>query len=245
MAEYGLIGRTLKHSFSKRCFEEQFSHLRGVVTYELFELTAIDSLPAFLKAHPFLRGFNVTIPYKESIIPYLDRLSPEAEAIGAVNCVKWEDGCLVGCNTDYLGVDSSFRSLLGGVLPERALVLGTGGASKAVCHALKVFGIPCDLVSRDPQKGDYTYETLSRKGLSNYRLIINATPVGTWPRVEEAPDIPYGDLTSDHFLLDLVYNPSLTAFQRNGALRGAHTMNGEVMLREQARASWRVWGLIE
>lgn len=244
MELYGLIGRSLGHSFSKRLFEERFSQIRPEVGYALFELPTIEALPHFLESHPQLRGFNVTIPYKEAVIPYLDRLSPEAEAIGAVNCVKREPEGWVGYNTDYHGFLDSLETLLQGELPERALVLGTGGASKAVQQALHRLKIPYEVVSRDPRRGDYTYETLRERGLAPYRLVVNATPIGTYPAVEEAPALPYPTLTPDHRLFDLVYNPPVTAFLAEGRARGARTLNGEPMLLCQAEASWRIWGLL-
>ncbi len=245
MVEYGLVGRSLKHSFSQRCFQERFGAEDGsLVKYSLFELSSIDELPSFWAAHPDLAGFNVTIPYKEAIIPYLDRLDHVAASIGAVNCVKREGNDWVGYNTDYTGLVESLRELLGGALPEHALVLGTGGASLAVQYALVEFGIGYDLLSRDPLRGNYTYDNLPTEVLSASKLVINATPVGTYPAVEEAPRLPYAYLTPDHFLLDLVYNPPLTTFLDYGNQRGARTMNGERMLRLQAEASWKIWGLI-
>lgn len=241
---YGLIGRTLTHSFSERYFRERFGEDKEV-NYSLFELPEIEALPDFWRSHPALQGFNVTIPYKQQIIPYLDRLDPTAEAVGAVNCVKREGNQWIGYNTDVCGVEDSMHALLkGGGMADCALLLGTGGASQAVRYVLHRMGIGCKVVSRSLERGDYTYSDLTEEVVRRSKLIINATPVGTFPAVNEAPELPYHALTSDHFLFDLVYNPPLTAFLRQGHEQGARIMNGERMLRSQAEASWQIWGLI-
>ncbi len=246
IVEYGLIGRTLKHSFSERYFNARFGHyMNPQYTYTLFELPEIEELPAFLEAHPNLRGFNVTNPYKQCIIPYLDRLDCAAQWVGAVNCVKRENDGWVGYNTDYLGVaDSLQQFLLCAVKPEQALILGTGGASQAVQYALRMLEIPYALVSRSPERGEYTYENLPEREVLRSKLIINATPLGTYPTVDEAPEIPYEYLTPDHYLFDLVYNPPFTKFLQQGAASGAHTMSGDLMLRSQAEASWKIWRIL-
>lgn len=242
MNEYGLIGRSLKHSFSKRYFTQKFVR-EGIADscYTLFELAAIEELPALLEHHPNLRGFNVTIPYKQAVIPYLTRLDPVAERVGAVNCVKREADGWVGYNTDVEGLYVALSELLQGRYVERALVLGTGGASQAVQYALTELAIPYDLLSRDPLRGNYTYETLPVELLHETRLVINATPVGTYPECDQAPSLPYAYLTPDHLLLDLVYNPPMTAFLSYGAQRGARILNGESMLHAQAEAAWQIW----
>ena len=172
----------------------------------------------------------------------LDRIAPEAQAIGAVNCIRrLRDGSLEGHNTDIAGLRAALDRLLGGVEPAQALVLGTGGASQAVQYALAERGIPFALVSRDAAKGNYTYDNLPCEAVAESRLIVNASPVGTYPAVDAAPRIPYGFVTPGHYLLDLVYNPPLTQFLDYGRQRGAHILNGETMLREQAEASWRIW----
>lgn len=243
MRRYGLIGRPLGHSASAAYFAAKFAR-EGIAdcTYELYELPAIEALPDLLAATPELCGFNVTIPYKRAVMRYLDDLSYDARAIGAVNCVRREaDGRLVGYNTDIVGLRAAFDALLRGDEPEHALLLGTGGAAQAVQYALAERGIPFDIVSRDPARGNYTYDNLPCELVAASRLVINATPVGTYPAVDAAPRIPYAYLTPDHRLLDLVYNPPLTQFLDFGRQRGARILNGETMLHGQAEAAWRIW----
>lgn len=242
MREYGLIGYSLGHSFSAGYFAEKFSR-EGIegCSYTLLELPSIEDLPRLLLEHPDLCGFNVTIPYKQAVIPYLDDLSHEARMIGAVNCVKREGDQLVGYNTDVIGLRTSLACFLAGDIPEDALVLGTGGASQAVQYVLAEYGIRFELVSRDAAKGNYTYDNLPVEVLQRSRLIVNASPVGTYPRVEEAPRIPYAYLTPQHYLFDLVYNPPLTAFLNYGKQRGSHICNGSEMLVGQAEAAWEIW----
>jgi len=241
MKEYGLIGRPLGHSNSAKYFAEKF--LREKIadcSYSLFELPSIEALPGLLAEHPDLCGFNVTIPYKQQVIRYLDALSFEARNIGAVNCVRREGGRLVGYNTDAIGLRQSLARFLT-ALPERALVLGTGGASQAVQYILSELGIAFDLVSRDAARGNYTYDNLPCEAVEAAKLIVNATPVGTFPNVEEAPRIPYAFLSPEHYLFDLVYNPPLTSFLDYGRQRGAHIRNGEEMFVAQAEAAWQIW----
>ena len=185
MKRYGLIGYPLGHSFSARYFADKFAR-EGIADcrYDLYELKTIEELPALLEAQPELRGFNVTIPYKQQIIPYLDDLSPETRMIGAVNCVRCEGRRLTGYNTDVTGLRASLETFLGGERPERALVLGTGGASQAVQYVLAQMEIPFDLVSRNPATGNYTYDEVSDEVIGSHRLIINASPVGMHPNVE-------------------------------------------------------------
>jgi shikimate dehydrogenase len=244
MRRFGLIGRKLGHSFSAKYFAEKFERegLSAECEYSLYELSEIGQVEEFVGSTPSLVGFNVTIPYKQQIIPFLDDLSDEARAIGAVNCVKIApDGHRVGYNTDVVGIRSSLDKLLGDAKIESALILGTGGASQAVQYALSERGIAYDLISRDPAKGNYTYDNLPVEVVESSKLIINATPVGTWPDVEEAPRIPYAYLTPEHHLLDLVYNPPLTQFLAYGQQRGAKIMNGERMFLGQAAAGWVIW----
>lgn len=243
MRRFGLVGRTLTHSFSAAYFAEKFRR-EGLddCSYALYELPSVDGVRDLLEREPELCGFNVTIPYKQSILPLLDELSFEAQCIGAVNCVKLTaGGRLCGYNTDVEGIHASLTRLLDGELPDEALVLGTGGASQAVQYALAQWGIPYRLVSRDVARGDYTYDNLPCEVVERSHLIINATPVGTYPAVNEAPRIPYGYVTPAHRLFDLVYNPPLTQFLDYGRQRGARTLNGELMLHVQAEASWRIW----
>lgn len=241
MREFGIIGRPLGHSASARHFTAKFENEGLDCHFEQYELPSIEALPELLERVP-LEGFNVTIPYKQQVMRYLDGLSDEAAKIGAVNCVRrYADGRMIGHNTDIIGLRVALAELLDGVVPEHALVLGTGGASQAVQYALTELGIPFDLISRDPAKGNYTYDNLPVEVVAESKLIINATPVGTWPNVEEAPRIPYAYLTPEHHLLDLVYNPPLTQFLDYGQQRGAKIMNGERMFLGQAAAGWAIW----
>lgn len=242
MRKFGLIGKTLKHSFSAKYFAEKFERESiDDCSYELFELPAIDHLKNLLSSTPELRGFNVTIPYKLQVIPMLDSISVEAERINAVNCVKIENGKLHGYNTDIVGLRDSIGKLLGGAYVDRALILGTGGASQAVQYLMAELGIEFELVSRDPMKGSLTYDQITPEVLQIHTLIINTTPLGTYPNVEEAPTLPYAYLTPNHYLFDLVYNPEVTQFLSFGEQRGAHTLNGLTMLLSQAEESWRIW----
>lgn len=212
--------------------------------------------------HPNLKGFNVTIPYKEAIIPFLDEIDKTAKEVGAVNTVKvLENGKLKGFNTDVVGIEKTLRLSVRGtskgtsvtpeggyVVPLRylaklspALVLGTGGASKAVQYVLKKHHFPYHLVSRDPQKGNFTYQNQTPEIIKSHLLIINATPVGMAPHINEAPSIPYESISPQHVLFDLIYNPEETLFLRNGKAKGALTFNGLTMLHAQAEASWLIW----
>jgi shikimate dehydrogenase len=195
-----------------------------------------------LAEYPDLQGFNVTIPYKKEIIPLLNTISPEAEAIGAVNCVKVAGGKLHGHNTDAVGFEAGLARLIGSERP-LALVLGTGGASFAVRYVLGRLGIDHSVISRTKSADTITYNELTPETVEEHRLIINTTPLGTWPDVESKPAIPYDALSPQHFLYDLVYNPPVTAFLAEGMKRGAATLNGEVMLTVQAEESWNIWNL--
>lgn len=245
MPLYGLIGRRLSHSFSQTYFTQKFSHLHlDEHRYELFELASPAELPALLAAHPELRGLNVTVPYKELVWPYLDEVAPSAGRVGAVNMIEVRpDGRLVGHNTDYLGFQESLRRFfpVGDDPAARALVLGTGGAAKAVEVGLRELGISYWLVSRDPLRAGLTYDDLTPALLDGHRLIINATPVGTYPAVDECPPLPYPALGAQHYLYDLIYNPAETLFLRHGREAGAHTKNGFEMLSLQAEAAWAIW----
>ncbi len=243
MRRFGLIGRPLGHSASAAYFTAKFER-EGIAdcSFALYELPEIEDLPRLLREIPDLAGFNVTIPYKREVMRYLDDLSFDARMIGAVNCVRREaDGRLTGHNTDIVGLRATLDELLGGDSPGQALVLGTGGASQAVQYALTERSIPFALVSRDPAKGNYTYDNLPCEVVEQSVLIVNATPVGTYPAVDCAPRIPYAYVTPAHRLLDLVYNPPLTQFLSYGQQRGARIMNGERMFRAQAEAAWKIW----
>lgn len=242
MRRYGLIGRSLGHSFSARYFAGKFRR-EGITEcdYSLYELPSIEALPELLAAQPELEGFNVTIPYKQQVFNYLNDVSEEAVRIGAVNCVRRDGERLTGYNTDIEGIRLSLKILFGEDTPEAALVLGTGGASQAVQYALAEAGIPYEIVSRDPARGNLSYGDLTPEIVAEHRLIVNATPVGTFPHVGDAPQLPYDALTPTHYLFDLVYNPERTQFLLRGGRQGAHTLNGLPMLEAQAEASWRIW----
>lgn len=244
MRRFGLIGRKLSHSFSAEYFTEKFEResLSDECRYDLFEMEDISCVEEFIASTVGLVGFNVTIPYKQQIIPYLTSLSDEARNIGAVNCVKLlSDGSRIGYNTDVDGVRVSLDKLLGVDEIESALVLGTGGASQAVQYVLAERGISFSLVSRDATKGNIVYDDITPEITASDRLIINTTPVGMYPHNDQAPDIPYEELTSNHYLFDLVYNPERTLFLERGAVRGAHTLSGLDMLYAQAESAWKIW----
>lgn len=241
MKIYGIIGWPLGHSFSKPYFEDKFARL-GLADhrYYNFPLENIAELSGILSEYSDLCGFNVTIPYKKEIIGWLDGISPEAEAIGAVNCVKIENGKLYGYNTDAYGFRAGLEKLIGTERPD-ALVLGSGGAANAVCHELSELGVKFFNVSRSKKLNNLTYDELSPEIMSAHRLIVNTTPLGTWPDTEQKPDIPYDHIGPQHLLYDLVYNPPVTAFLAKGRKRGAKTLNGETMLHAQAEKSWAIW----
>lgn len=241
MKTYGIIGWPLGHSFSRRYFTEKFAAL-GLDGYRYlnFPIEDISGLDRVLQEHPDLCGFNVTIPYKKAIMDRLDLISGEAKAIGAVNCVKISGGRLEGHNTDAYGFRIGLRELLGNERP-RALVLGTGGASNAVRYELERAGIEYTMVSRTKTADRATYAELTAETVEGHKLIVNTTPLGTWPDTDAKPDIPYDAISRGHFLYDLVYNPPVTAFLAEGQNRGAKILNGERMLREQAEMGWKIW----
>lgn len=244
MRTFGLLGRSLAHSFSQAYFSQKFDRL-GLADcrYELFELATASDLPQLLARQPNLAGLNVTIPYKEQIWPYLTRMAPSAALVGAVNVVEFlADGSLVGHNTDYVGFRESLRKFYPQVAAgQRALILGTGGAAKAVAVALRELGIAYWFVSRDALTAQLTYAELTPALVSAHPLIINTTPLGTYPAVQECPLLPYDALTPGHYLFDLIYNPRETLFLERGRLAGAHTKNGFEMLELQAEAAWSIW----
>ena len=239
MRHFGLIGRELGHSFSAKFFNGKFASEGIDADYKLFELESIEELKNLLATTP-LNGFNVTIPYKESIIPYLSELSTTAREVGAVNCVEVREGKLIGHNTDAAGIEASLHWL---DLAEgtKALVLGSGGASKATQYVLRKLGIEFKVVSRDASRGDITYSELTPEVIAEHKLIINATPVGMSPNVEVAPQLDYEHIGSEHRVFDLVYNPAQTEFLRRAKEQGASTMGGILMLQTQAIASWHIW----
>lgn len=245
MKTFGLIGYPLKHSFSYRFFGDKFTNEGIDAQYSNFELENIGLLPQIIKENPELAGLNVTIPYKEQVIPFLDELDSTAKAIGAVNVIKiTRDGDkihLKGFNSDLIGFQNSISPLIDSSIHTKALILGTGGASKAVEYGLKDLGIETKYVSRSPKNGIITYQELTQELLAEYKVIVNASPVGTFPNVDECPNIPYQYLNSDHLLYDLVYNPPITKFLELGAKQGAKTKNGSEMLQLQAIAAWDIW----
>lgn len=239
--QYGLIGYPLGHSFSKKFFEEKFSKLKLPHKYTLFELNRIDEVEGIISNYN-LKGFNVTIPYKQEIIPFLSKLDKSAELVGAVNVVKIVNGKLIGYNTDY----PAFRTTLKKWLDNsnlKALVLGTGGASKAIVAALNDLKIAHHYVSRTKSETSITYQQLnnSKQFIQEFNLIINTTPLGTTPNVESAPEIPYNLLTPSHYLYDLVYNPEQTRFLKNASTQSCKTKNGVEMLHLQAELTWDIW----
>ncbi|MBP6065592.1 shikimate dehydrogenase [Bacteroides sp.] len=244
MQMYGLIGYPLKHSFSIGYFNEKFRSEHIDAEYVNFEIADINLFKAIVNDHPNLCGLNVTIPYKEQVIPYLDSLDPDAAKIGAVNVIKIirQKGKikLVGYNSDIIGFTQSIQPLL---LPhhKRALILGTGGASKAVFHGLKQLGIESTFVSRTHDQGAIIYEELTPEIMAEHTVIVNCTPVGMYPKVDFCPNIPYEYLTPNHLLYDLLYNPNTTLFMKKGEEQGAVSKNGLEMLLLQAFAGWEIW----
>lgn len=241
MAQFGLIGYPLTHSYSKKFFTKKFKNENIDCIYENFEIDDIRKIKEVLSQNPDLKGLNVTSPYKEAIIPYLTDIDPVAKQIGSVNTIKITDSQLKGYNTDIFGFDALFAEAVGEKKVERALVLGTGGASKAVCHCLQQHGIAFDKVSRTPGKADMTYSDITPQTLRTHRLIVNATPVGMHPLEEEFPELPYQNLSSRNILIDLIYNPKETLFLEFGRTFNASTFNGHTMFVIQARKSWEIW----
>lgn len=240
MDKYGIIGYPLGHSFSRAFFTEKFQREHIDAEYVNFEIPSADMLPGIVQANPNLRGLNVTLPHKEAVIPMFDELSDEAKEIGAVNVIRVRDGRLKGFNSDIIGFVDSIRPLLK-PWHRHALVLGTGGASRAIRVGLQRLGIEWTYVSRTPAPGRLTYADLTSELMEHYQVIVNCSPVGMFPRVDACPDIPYQLLTGRHLLYDLVYNPQETLFLKRGAERGAAVKNGLEMLHLQALASWRFW----
>lgn len=240
MKLYGLIGYPLGHSFSKNYFTQKFEKEQLNCRFENFAIEDIALLPAILQNNPSLLGLCVTIPYKQKVISFLHELSSEVQQIGACNSIRISNGKLTGFNTDTIG----FRqSLIRQLQPyhTKALILGTGGASKAVEYVLQQLGIAYTLVSRSAGERSMRYEMLSEAVIKNHLLIINASPVGTFPDVNQCPAIPYEAIGSRHFLFDLIYNPEKTLFLKQGLERGAAVQNGHDMLIAQAEASWKLW----
>lgn len=242
MRTYGLIGFPLQRSFSSKFFTEKFAREGIDAEYLNFEIEDILQIREVILFNPNLRGLNVTIPYKEQVIPFLNEITPEAQKIGAVNTIKIEhEYHLTGYNTDYAGFRSSIEPLIRPGLHQRALILGTGGASKAVCQAFEDMGIGWKYVSRTGANDRFSYNEIDKDILHEYKIIVNCSPLGTFPKTDECPDIPYRFLTRGHLLYDLVYNPAETLFLKKGKAQGATVKNGAEMLELQALAAWEIW----
>lgn len=246
---YGLIGFPLIHSFSKTFFNQKFHAENIRARYDNFEIASIDFLPELLADTPSLAGLNVTIPYKEKVIPFLDDIDPLAARAGAVNVIKiihdrkgklLENRRLVGYNSDVAGFTDSIRPLITDNR-HRALVLGTGGAAKAVCVGLDMLDVEAQLVSRTAKPGVLTYADLTPDVVAEHKVIVNTTPLGMYPHVDEAPDIPYECLGPEHLCYDLLYNPDVTLFMKKAQANGAEVKNGLEMLLLQAFLSWEIW----
>jgi shikimate dehydrogenase len=238
MNRYALLGRALSHSFSKDFFTDYFLRNQIDASYTNCEL---DQIEDFKTIQFDFQGFNVTIPYKETIIPYLDSCDEVALEVGAVNTIKVIDNKLIGYNTDVIGFANMIKPFLTNK-HEKALIMGKGGASKAVTYVLENLGIDCFYLTRNKQgNSDFLYEEMNDFMAGSFKLIVNTTPVGMYPNVAETIDLPYEAMTAEHLLIDLIYNPEETEFLRNGRLRGAQTLNGLSMLKEQALASYKIW----
>ena len=245
MDRYGLIGYPLGHSFSISYFNQKFADEKINAKYENYEISDIDQLPEILDSYPDLCGLNVTIPYKEKVIPFLDSLSPEARAIGAVNVIRVKhegnNTILKGCNSDVIGFTQSIEPMLDKKWHKKALILGTGGASKAINYGLKSLGIEPVFVSRYERPGTIQYDKITPEVVKEYNVIVNCTPLGMYPKTEECPQLPYEAMDNHTIPYDLIYNPDQTLFMRKGAEHGADVKNGLEMLLLQAFASWEFW----
>lgn len=242
---YGLLGRSLGHSFSKDYFTKKFSELNLNYSYQNIEIDNVSDIIPFVRDNENLKGFNVTVPYKEEIIPYLDSLDDTAKNVGAVNTVKIEDGLLKGFNTDVIGfeilLEMAIRQQDCNIANKSALIFGSGGASKAVQYVLNKKNIPYKIVSRNVSKSGIGYEEVNNIGFAPYSLLINTTPVGMFPNVNECLKLPYSTIESPHIFIDLIYNPEESLFLKKARLKGAATYNGLIMLHEQAEAAWNIW----
>ncbi len=244
MTKFGLVGYPLGHSFSRSFFNDKFQGEKIDAEYLNFEIPSIEQFTEIIETHPELKGLNVTIPYKQQVMDYLDEVSPEARAIGAVNVVRVEHNGknvkLIGFNSDVIGFTQSIEPLLR-THHKKALILGTGGASKAINYGLKKLGLETLFVSRSKRDNCITYEDINADVLKEYEVIVNCSPKGMYPHTDECPDIPYEHLTYNNLLYDLVYNPEETLFMKNGKAHGAQVKNGLEMLILQALASWDFW----
>ena len=241
---YGLLGRKLGHSFSKEYFTDKFSRLNLNDSYVNIELDDVSEIVSFVKENNDLKGFNVTVPYKEAIIPYLDDIDNVAKEVGAVNTVKvYNNGMLKGFNTDVIGFEKLLESTRLQDYKTTSLIFGSGGASKAVQYVLRNNNIPFKIVSRNVDLGiKISYDEINSTGFSLYSLVINTTPVGMFPNVNEYLELPYSTITSQNIFIDLIYNPAETIFLEKARLKGAAVFNGLTMLYEQAEAAWKIWG---
>lgn len=241
MKTYGLIGRNISYSFSREYFREKFEKENIPATYQNFDLENLDSFRSIFSENPQIEGLNVTIPYKEEIIPYLDHLDPVAGQIGAVNTIRvGPHGLLTGFNTDYYGFIESIRRHLK-EYHLRALILGTGGASKAIAYGLGKLGINYQFVSRSPEPGELNYSELSEQHFDEFKVIINSTPLGTFPNINAYPPIPAQHLTPQHLVYDLIYNPAVTQLMKMGLEKKSTVVNGLEMLKLQAEKAWEIW----
>ena len=238
--KYGLLGKDIDYSFSRGYFKEKFAKEDIDAEYQNFDIPSIAEFPELLKNHKDTKGINVTIPYKESVMRYLNMLNPDAKMIGAVNTIKFSDGKLIGYNTDHYGFTQAITPFLK-KRHKKALILGTGGASKAVAFALEKLGIKFHFISRNPDFNEMNYKDIDEDTIKSYKLIINCTPLGTYPNVSSKPNIPYEAITEKHLLFDVIYNPTETAFLKLGKAQGATICNGLKMLEFQAEESWRIW----
>ncbi len=245
MDKYGLIGYPLGHSFSISYFNQKFADEGINAKYMNFEIPSIDELPEVIAKHPELRGLNVTIPYKEKVMDFLDSISPEARAIGAVNVIRVTHSgnktLLKGFNSDVIGFTQSIEPMLDKKWHKKALILGTGGASKAINYGLKALGLETVFVSRYERPGTIQYDKITPEVIKEYKVIVNCTPLGMYPQTDECPALPYEAMDNHTILYDLIYNPDQTLFMRRGAEYGADVKNGIEMLLLQAFASWEFW----
>lgn len=240
MTTYGLIGKNIDYSFSKSYFNSKFHNETIPAKYINYDIDDVEEIKQIVNNSIDLAGLNVTIPYKQAVIPFLDEIDSQAERIGAVNTIKIENKKLIGYNTDVFGFTKSIFPL---IAPnhEAALILGTGGAAKAIRHALVSMGYQINFVSRDKNNGDFTYDELTEEVIKSHQLIVNCTPLGTHPEVNQYPPIPFEFINETHLLYDLIYNPSITSFLAQGNERGAQIINGEQMLIAQAEKAWEIW----
>jgi shikimate dehydrogenase len=242
MRKFGLIGKNISYSFSESYFQNKFDkeHIKDT-SYQNFDLDSISEFKFLIKNNPEIAGLNVTIPYKEEVIPYLELINKTAKEIGAINTIKiTKKRKLKGYNTDYYGFKKSLEPLLT-KQHKKALILGTGGASKAVAYALKKLNIRYSYVSRTKNEDKFTYKELNEKIIKDHLVIINCSPVGTYPHVKDCPNLPYQFITDQHVLFDLIYNPNETLFLKKGKQQGASICNGLRMLELQAEKSWEIW----